>query len=168
MPSSSIPRQSGPTAQPKQNPSHAILRLTAGRCKAACVGPSARAASHTPHPSGGLTRARSGLSLHRRPQTAMLIRAPTGIPSFLPLAENEADMDKREFLKTSGAMVAGSMISHVIAGQEPGTPRENWAGNLNYSTDQLHTPSTLEEVQQVVKRCATLRALGSRHSFSTI
>jgi len=77
-------------------------------------------------------------------------------------------MDKRDFLKTSGAVVAGSMISHLIPGQEPEEPRENWAGNLNYSTDQLHTPATIEEVQQVVKRCAKLRALGTRHSFSTI
>jgi alditol oxidase len=77
-------------------------------------------------------------------------------------------MNKREFLKTSGAVVAGSMISHVLSGQEPATPRENWAGNLNYSTDQLHTPATIDEVQQVVTRCAKLRALGTRHSFSTI
>jgi alditol oxidase len=77
-------------------------------------------------------------------------------------------MDKRDFLKTSGAMVAGSMISHFMLGQEPAEPRENWAGNLNYSTDQLHTPATIEELQQVVKRCAKVRALGTRHSFSTI
>jgi alditol oxidase len=60
------------------------------------------------------------------------------------------------------------MISHLMSGQEPEEPRENWAGNLNYSTDQLRTPATIEEVQQVVKRCAKLRALGTRHSFSTI
>jgi alditol oxidase len=77
-------------------------------------------------------------------------------------------MDKRDFLKTSGAVVAGSMISHLLSGQEPEEPRENWAGNLNYSTDQLHTPATIEEVQEVVKRCTKLRALGTRHSFSTI
>lgn len=77
-------------------------------------------------------------------------------------------MNKREFLKTSGAIVAGSMISHVVPGQEPEEPRENWAGNLTYSTDQLHTPATVDELQQVVKKCAKLRALGTRHSFSTI
>jgi len=77
-------------------------------------------------------------------------------------------MDKREFLKTSGTMVAGSMFSHFISGQEPAEPRENWAGNLTYSTNNLYTPANVEELQQVVKRCAKLRALGSRHSFSTI
>lgn len=77
-------------------------------------------------------------------------------------------MNKREFLKTSGAIVAGSMVSHLVSAQEPDTPRENWAGNLNYSTDQLHAPADKAEAEQVVKRCAKLRALGSRHSFSTI
>ena len=77
-------------------------------------------------------------------------------------------MDKREFLKASGAMVAGSVFSHLVSGQEPAEPRENWAGNLNYSTDKLFTPASVEEVQQVIAKAAKLRALGSRHSFSTI
>src|SRR5258708_17965137 len=77
-------------------------------------------------------------------------------------------MDKREFLKTSGAMVAGSMLSRFSSGQPQSAPRENWAGNLTYSTDHLHTPASVEEVRQVVMQCAKLRALGTRHSFSTI
>jgi xylitol oxidase len=77
-------------------------------------------------------------------------------------------MDKREFLKSSGAIVAGSMLSQVVTGQEPAGPRENWAGNLTYSTDKLHTPGSVEEVRQVVKSCAKLRALGTRHSFNAI
>ena len=77
-------------------------------------------------------------------------------------------MDKREFLKASGALVAGSMLRRVAGGQaaERSGPRENWAGNLTYSTDKLFTPATLEEVQQVVKSNAKLRALGTRHSFN--
>lgn len=77
-------------------------------------------------------------------------------------------MDKREFLKTSGAMVAGSMLSRFSSGQPQSAARENWAGNLTYSTDHLHTPASIEEVRQVVMQCAKLRALGTRHSFSTI
>lgn len=77
-------------------------------------------------------------------------------------------MDKRDFLKTSGAIVAGSVISRFVSGQEPETPRENWAGNLNYSTDRLFTPASTEEVRDVVTKCVKLRALGTRHSFSTI
>ena len=44
-------------------------------------------------------------------------------------------MNKREFFKSSGAVVAASMFSRSGAGQEPAGPRENWAGNLTYSTD---------------------------------
>jgi xylitol oxidase len=44
----------------------------------------------------------------------------------------------------------------------------NWAGNLTYSTDNVYAPKTVEEVQEVVRKCSKLRALGSRHSFNTI
>jgi xylitol oxidase len=77
-------------------------------------------------------------------------------------------MDKREFLKTSGALVAGSVLSKLSLGEQQPVPRENWAGNLTYSTDHLHTPASVEEVRQVVKSCSKLRALGTRHSFNTI
>jgi xylitol oxidase len=76
-------------------------------------------------------------------------------------------MDKREFLKASGALAVGNLLARVAA-QEPSEPRKNWAGNLTYSTSRLHTPATAEEVRQVVKSCAKLRALGTRHSFSAI
>ncbi len=77
-------------------------------------------------------------------------------------------MDKREFMKASGAIVAGSLLPRGLAGQEPAGPRENWAGNLTYSTDRLYTPGSVDEVRQVVKNCSKLRALGTRHSFNTI
>jgi xylitol oxidase len=76
-------------------------------------------------------------------------------------------MDKREFLKASGALAVGNLLARVAA-QEPSGPRKNWAGNLTYSTNHLHIPATAEEVRQVVKSCAKLRALGTRHSFSAI
>jgi xylitol oxidase len=77
-------------------------------------------------------------------------------------------MDKREFLKTSGAIVAGSMLSRFSNAQQQPAPRENWAGNITYSTDQVHAPASVEEVSDVVRKCGKLRALGSRHSFNTI
>lgn len=75
-------------------------------------------------------------------------------------------MNKREFLKTAGALAAGSMLQHV-AHSEP-QPRTNWAGNLTYGTDDLQTPGTVEEVCAAVKAASKLRALGSRHSFNAI
>lgn len=77
-------------------------------------------------------------------------------------------MDKREFLKTSGALVAGSLLSRFSPCQQQPAPRENWAGNITYSTDHVHSPASIEEVRAVVKSCTKLRALGSRHSFNTI
>ncbi len=56
---------------------------------------------------------------------------------------------------------------HESGAQQP-APRENWAGNITYSTDRVYAPASVAEVQAVVKRCANLRALGSRHSFNTI
>jgi alditol oxidase len=77
-------------------------------------------------------------------------------------------MNKREFLKTSGAIVAGGMISRIAPGQQQPSPRENWAGNITYSTDHVHTPANADEVRSMVKSCSKLRALGSRHSFNRI
>ena len=77
-------------------------------------------------------------------------------------------MDKREFLKSSGAVVAASMLSRLTPAEQQPAQRENWAGNLTYHTGNLFTPGTADEVPGVVKRCDHLRALGSRHSFSDI
>lgn len=77
-------------------------------------------------------------------------------------------MDKREFLKTSGVLVAGSMMARYAPAQQQPGPRENWAGNITYSTDHVHMPATVEEVRSIVQSCSKLRALGSRHSFNTI
>jgi alditol oxidase len=77
-------------------------------------------------------------------------------------------MDKRDFLKTSGALITGSLLSHLASGEAQAAPRTNWAGNIEYSTDHLHSPKSVEEVQQVVKSCGKLTALGARHSFNRI
>ncbi|MFN8354142.1 MAG: FAD-binding protein [Spirosomataceae bacterium] len=76
-------------------------------------------------------------------------------------------MDKRTFLKTSSTALAGLMLSRLTACQQA-EPRTNWAGNLQYSTDNLFLPKSVEEVQEVVKKCTKLRGLGSKHSFNSI
>lgn len=79
-------------------------------------------------------------------------------------------MNKREFLKTSCAVISSSIFSRfgLAAGEEQPQPRTNWAGNYTYSTNNLHLPKTVEEVQKVVKSCDKLKALGARHSFNGI
>ena len=81
-------------------------------------------------------------------------------------------MDKRLFLKTSSAIAGGALLSRFVSC----TPKENesmqhlknWAGNLEYSTGNVHYPKSIEELQEVVKKCHKLKALGSRHSFNKI
>ncbi len=77
-------------------------------------------------------------------------------------------MDKREFLKTSGALLAGGVLSRVVGSATSDPARTNWAGNYTYNAERLHQPKTLEEVRHIVKSCSQVKALGSRHSFDGI
>ncbi len=78
-------------------------------------------------------------------------------------------MNKRTFLKTSATLLGGAAISPFIACQpERQAPLKNWAGNLQYSTANVHYPKTVEEVQKAVAQCNKVRTLGSRHSFNAI
>lgn len=82
------------------------------------------------------------------------------------------DMEKRDFLKNSGVFLTSSLLSRFAKGQSHIEPeiarRTNWSGNYAYRTERLFVPKTTEEVQQVVKSCNKLRALGTRHSFNGI
>ena len=44
----------------------------------------------------------------------------------------------------------------------------NWAGNLEYSTDDLIAAQSVAEVQSVVKNCESIKVLGTRHCFNDI
>lgn len=44
----------------------------------------------------------------------------------------------------------------------------NWAGNIEYRAHTIHHPTSVEEVQELVRGLRRIRALGSRHSFSDI
>lgn len=88
------------------------------------------------------------------------------------------NMDKRTFLKTSSILLGGAVVLPFVGCNNPTSnqnvtqagnePLKNWAGNLEYSTGNVHYPKTLGEVQEVVKKCDRLKALGSRHSFNRI
>jgi xylitol oxidase len=78
-------------------------------------------------------------------------------------------MDKREFLKTTGTLVAGSLLSRVAGvAQSTPAPRTNWAGNQTYSTANLQSPATVDELRAALRSATRLRALGTCHSFNTI
>src|SRR5215472_15481386 len=44
----------------------------------------------------------------------------------------------------------------------------NWAGNIQFSTDHVHHPETVGQVQEIVRNSRQVRVLGSRHSFNAI
>ena len=44
----------------------------------------------------------------------------------------------------------------------------NWAGNYTFCPARYHTPSTMAQVQQIVKQSKKVRVLGSRHCFHDI
>lgn len=86
-------------------------------------------------------------------------------------------MDKRTFLKTSSVILAGSSLSPFLSCNSSSTPTEslspveplrNWAGNLTYSTNNVHFPTSVAEVQEAVKAGAKMKGLGSQHSFNTV
>ena len=47
-------------------------------------------------------------------------------------------MNKRTFLRTSGALAAGSVLSKLAACTPNKERLKNWAGNLQYSTANVH------------------------------
>jgi xylitol oxidase len=82
--------------------------------------------------------------------------------------ERDEDMDKREFLKTSGAFLASTMLTRGGTTQMHDAARTNWSGNYTYSTDKLDQPANAAEVQKIVKGHGPMKALGARHSFNGI
>ena len=84
-------------------------------------------------------------------------------------------MKKRTFLKTSALALGGTILSPYL-GCSPRKPEDdltpetlkNWAENFEFSTQSVYYPSTVEEVQTLVKELDSLRVLGSRHSFNRI
>jgi xylitol oxidase len=77
-------------------------------------------------------------------------------------------MNKRTFLKTSSALIGGTVLGNLAGCTPPKEPLTNWAANLRYSTGNVHYPETIEEARELIKGFAKVRALGSRHSFNTI
>src|SRR5580658_7279581 len=76
-------------------------------------------------------------------------------------------MNKRTFLKLFAATIASPPVMRMLAwaGQEK---LRNWAGNIEYSTDQIQTCASIEQVQDCVKKQSKLKVLGTRHCFNNI
>ena len=77
-------------------------------------------------------------------------------------------MNKRDFIKTVSVLTAGAGVSQLLSCKAKASPRTNWAGNLNYSTDNLFTPGDITTLQDTIKKCKKARGLGTKHCFNKI
>src|SRR3954451_20751123 len=76
-------------------------------------------------------------------------------------------MNKRAFIKLSSALLTAPLISSLESWAQA-EKLKNWAGNLEYSTDKIDYPTSVEEVQQLIKKYNKLKVLGTKHCFNTI
>ncbi|HZI25078.1 MAG TPA: D-arabinono-1,4-lactone oxidase [Chryseolinea sp.] len=78
-------------------------------------------------------------------------------------------MKKRTFLKLSSTLMTGAALMNISCSPEKSTNSlRNWAGNLSYGTASVFEPATVEEAQQIVRKCSRVRTLGTRHCFNRI
>ena len=76
-------------------------------------------------------------------------------------------VDKREFLKILSGLVASGVVPRLLA-RAQGEKLKNWAGNLEYGTENLYAANSLEQVRSYVERHKAFKVLGSRHCFNSI
>src|SRR5258708_8255172 len=76
-------------------------------------------------------------------------------------------MDKRTFIKLLSALGANPVISSMLA-WAAGDKLKNWAGNIDYSTENLYSANTVEQVRSFISQHPKLKALATRHCFNKI
>jgi xylitol oxidase len=76
-------------------------------------------------------------------------------------------LNKRTFIKLCSAGFANPVLSPFL-GWASGGKLTNWAGNFEYSTEQLYSAQSLEDVRKFVREHSKLKVLGTRHCFSDI
>jgi len=76
-------------------------------------------------------------------------------------------MNKRVFVKLLAMMASSRLIAPMLA-WAGGERLTNWAGNLVYGTDRLHSATSSQQVRDYVKRESKLKVLGTRHCFNDI
>jgi xylitol oxidase len=76
-------------------------------------------------------------------------------------------VNKRTFCKLSAMAMATPVLSPVLA-WALGEKLKNWAGNVEYSTEQLYSADSLQRARNFVVKQEHLKVLGSRHCFNRI
>ncbi|MCW3107108.1 MAG: FAD-binding protein [Segetibacter sp.] len=76
-------------------------------------------------------------------------------------------MKRKTFITLSSALMTAHIFS-PLSSLAQNKKLKNWAGNLEYSTDNIFYPKSVEEEQKLVKEHSKLKALGTRHCFNRI
>ncbi len=78
-------------------------------------------------------------------------------------------MNKRNFIKTTAAATAGTILPGLSACKEDkNQPILNWAGNLTYHTKNIDYPNTMDELIYLIKKKEKVKILGTQHCFNDI
>ncbi|MBG47698.1 MAG: FAD-binding protein [Pseudozobellia sp.] len=86
-------------------------------------------------------------------------------------------MKRKHFIQTTSVAVVGTILNPLSSCKtekkapieaEPVPDRKNWAGNYTYQAENIYEPSSVEEIQQLVKKLDSQKALGSTHCFNDI
>ena len=76
-------------------------------------------------------------------------------------------MKKRAFLKLFSAAMATPVLGPLLTWASP-EKLKNWAGNFEYSTENLYSAKSVEQVRSFIKELERLKVLGTRHCFNRI
>ena len=76
-------------------------------------------------------------------------------------------MNKRFFLKVCSSLIGNHLLAPLLT-WAIAAKLKNWAGNLEYSTENLYSAQTLDQVREFVKKQRILKVLGTRHCFNKI
>ncbi|MBT8234974.1 MAG: FAD-binding protein [Bacteroidia bacterium] len=83
-------------------------------------------------------------------------------------------MKRKRFIQLSSFATAGGLVLPWSCNPRKQNPQQirsvqkNWAGNYTYTAPHFHEPSSLEEVQELVRNLDEQKALGSAHCFNDI
>ncbi len=76
-------------------------------------------------------------------------------------------MKRKTFLRLSSALATAPIMQKISL--IPSNERlKNWAGNIEYSTDNVFYPTSAEEAKTILLAKSNLQSLGTRHCFNTI
>ncbi len=87
-------------------------------------------------------------------------------------------MKRKKFIKTTAAFATVAVLNPLLSCKtetkktvvevEPESVRKNWAGNYTYKAQNLYEPKTVDEVQALIQKLESQKALGSCHCFNNI